>query len=330
MRSWLLLVVLAVAPLVAQEAETYRVEAGPALTATLELDWHDTARGRDVPVRVWYPVLAPGAAAEPCPVVVFSHGLGGSRYSYAVWGSHWASWGYVVVMVQHLGSDDAIWRDAGGPAQAYAALRRAAMQPANLIARPYDVAFALDQLAVLNENAGPLRGRIDQERVGLAGHSFGAYTTLAGVGLRLPALAAAMGPVDERPRAAIAMSSPHFPRGDFSAVAVPVLHLTGELDESPIGGTGADQRRTAFDRITAAGGALVDFVHADHMVFSGQRRQGDANHDQAIQDACRQLTTAFWDCWLRDDEAARAWLYDGPAAAMLGASARLQLTAAAE
>lgn len=114
MRSWLLLVVLAVAPLVAQEAETYRVEAGPALTATLELDWHDTARGRDVPVRVWYPVLAPGAAAEPCPVVVFSHGLGGSRYSYAVWGSHWASWGYVVVMVQHLGSDDAIWRDAGG------------------------------------------------------------------------------------------------------------------------------------------------------------------------------------------------------------------------
>ncbi len=45
-------------------------------------------------------------------------------------------------------------------------MRKAGRDPANLRNRPLDVRFAIDQL----------------ESVGMAGYSFGAYTTLAGAG----------------------------------------------------------------------------------------------------------------------------------------------------
>ena len=39
-------------------------------------------------------------------MIVFSHGLGGTRDGYEYLGRHWASYGYVSVHLQHKGSDD--------------------------------------------------------------------------------------------------------------------------------------------------------------------------------------------------------------------------------
>jgi predicted dienelactone hydrolase len=50
---------------------------------------------------------APATGPGPFPVIVFSHGLGGSREGYKYLGRHWASYGYVAVHVEHLGSDTA-------------------------------------------------------------------------------------------------------------------------------------------------------------------------------------------------------------------------------
>ena len=66
----------------------------------------DARRNRDIPLRVYLPSgEAPGA------VVLYSHGLGGSRESNPYLGKHWSSRGYVVVLLQHAGSDDAVWKD---------------------------------------------------------------------------------------------------------------------------------------------------------------------------------------------------------------------------
>jgi predicted dienelactone hydrolase len=51
----------------------------------------DPDRRRDIPVRVYLP-SQPGAA----PVVLVSHGLGGSRAGSAYLGRHWAARGYDV------------------------------------------------------------------------------------------------------------------------------------------------------------------------------------------------------------------------------------------
>ncbi len=165
-------------------------------------------------------------------------------------GRHWASYGYVSVHLQHLGSDTAVWK---GQAQPMEAMRQAVKDLRNSINRPLDVRFALDQLEKANRQPGPLEKRLDLSRIGMAGHSFGAWTTLAVAGevfiardgreFSLP---------DPRIKAAIAMSPP-VPREKqqwakaFGGIKIPCLHMTGTLDDSPIGDTKAKDRRVPFD-----------------------------------------------------------------------------------
>src|SRR5581483_2551842 len=47
-------------------------------TDFVRFDWHDDKRNCDVPVKVYFPT----GEAKPLPVIVFSHGLGGTREGY--------------------------------------------------------------------------------------------------------------------------------------------------------------------------------------------------------------------------------------------------------
>ena len=66
----------------------------------------DLSRDRKLPVRVYFPETKAAA-----PVVILSHGLGGSCDNNPYLGNHWAKRGYVVVFVQHPGSDESVWKD---------------------------------------------------------------------------------------------------------------------------------------------------------------------------------------------------------------------------
>ena len=57
-----------------------------------DFDWVDATRDRAVPVRLYWPAHGRlGGAAVP--LVVFSHGIGGSRVGYSYLGKHFASHG---------------------------------------------------------------------------------------------------------------------------------------------------------------------------------------------------------------------------------------------
>ncbi|OYW19793.1 MAG: hypothetical protein B7Z55_08235, partial [Planctomycetales bacterium 12-60-4] len=73
---------------------------------TLDLTVKDTDRVREIPLRVYLPT-----ATDPAAVILFSHGLGGSRENNPYLGSHWSARGYVVVFLQHAGSDETVWKD---------------------------------------------------------------------------------------------------------------------------------------------------------------------------------------------------------------------------
>src|ERR1700682_6560759 len=70
-----------------------------------DLTVRDTRRSRDIPIRVYLP-----KENKPAPVVLFSHGLGGSREGYAFLRNRWAARGYVAVFLQRPGSDDSVWK----------------------------------------------------------------------------------------------------------------------------------------------------------------------------------------------------------------------------
>jgi predicted dienelactone hydrolase len=307
-------VIAAAAPVAHPSA--YKKNLGPFLVVADLLSWQDTARNRPVPVKIY----SPAAGKGPFPVIVFSHGLGGSREGYEYLGRHWASWGYVAVHVDHLGSDTAALKKGG---RLIRNLREAVGDPRNAEARPLDVRFVLDRLEALNRGGSPLAHRLDLGRIGLAGHSFGAWTTLVVAGQDVGRSDAA----DPRIKAAVAMSAPAPKRHDYDRiyrdVRIPVLHMTGTLDDSPLGEISAAERRIPYDHIHGADQYLVTFQGGDHMVFSG-RLLGVRAKDPLFQGLVLQGTTAFWDAYLKGDVAAKAWLAQGGYAAVLGKDGKLE------
>jgi predicted dienelactone hydrolase len=325
LRSGLVLLLLAsIAGAPAQPAQVYKQAPGPFPVASVLYDWTDASRDRKVPVKIYYPKTG----QEPFPVIVFSHGLGGSREGYEYLGRHWASHGYVSVHPQHLGSDDAVWRGNGQPGRS---MVRAAADPRNARDRDraLDVRYVLDRLEALNRETSPLKGRLDLHAIGMAGHSFGAWTTLAVAG-EVFGRAGRISLSDPRIRAGIEMSAPVPRQGAdleraYGSIRIPILHMTGTLDDSPIGDTKAEERRVPFDHIRGADQYLVTFQGGDHMVFSGRFVAGRKRQQDALfQDLIRQGTTAFWDAYLKGDAKAKSWLARGGYAAVLGKDGKFE------
>jgi len=109
----------------------------------VDLTVHDAARDRDLPVRVYLPTNT-----APEPVVLFSHGLGGSRAGSVFLGEHWAARGYVAVFLQHPGSDDLVWKDE--PRQQRMRAMNQAASLDNFLLRVQDVPAVLNQLEIWN------------------------------------------------------------------------------------------------------------------------------------------------------------------------------------
>jgi predicted dienelactone hydrolase len=279
-------------------AETFR----PVAT---NLTLHDAVRSRDVPVKVYLP-----ASTNAAPVVLFSHGLGGSCENNPYLGKHWSARGYVAVFVQHPGSDESVWKgQAAG--ERLAAMREAAGAK-NFALRVKDIPAVLDQLTRWNSEAGHvLAGRLDLARVGMSGHSFGAVTTQAVSGQHFP-----LGVVnftDSRIKAAVAFSPSAPRRGSaersFGRVSIPWLLMTGTKDTSFINDTDVASRLKVYPALPAGNKYELVLEGAEHSAFGERALPGDTearnpNHHRAIL----ALSTAFWDAYLREDAAARTWL----------------------
>ena len=226
----------------------------------------------------------------------------------------WAAHGYIVVALQHAGSDEALWKDVP-PAERMDALKRG-MTVSAYLERCRDVHFAIDELGRRNDADGPLHGRIDLPAIGIAGHSFGAQTVQAIIGQR-PATARGRASklADDRVKAAVAFS-PQYERENakeaFADVKIPCFHFTGTMDEGIVGSAKPTDRRVPFDAIDADEQYLVILDGGDHMVFSGNTGGTLSRADPARYPAWHalivDLTTHFWDAELREDADAKRWL----------------------
>lgn len=292
----------------------YQPAPGANAVDFVRYQWHDAARNRDVPVKIYFPTTGAG----PFPVIIFSHGLGGSRDGYAYLGRGWAAHGYVSVHLQHPGSDSGIFQN-GGARDIEGTLRKAMENPRNVRDRAGDVSFAIDQMEKMNSEKSPLEGRLDLSRLGMAGHSFGAATTLLVTGERLTSTD--KNQLEPRIKAAIAMSPPIFDGLQFDAIQVPVFVMTGTLDA---GFTRSADRRTAYDKIPSSGTCLVILNGADHMTFSGHLRASEKARDEKFQPLILAATQAFWDAHLRNDADAKAWLEQGGFTAWMNGAGKFE------
>jgi dienelactone hydrolase len=285
--------------------------AGPCRTETQTGVWRDRRRNRDVPFLMRLPK---DCGTNPAPVVIMSHGLGGSKEGLSRLSERLASRGYIVVHPQHIGSDTAIW-DGARPQLGTidrAALGRKLVDPRVTLDRFIDIPFTLGQVRLANQ-VGPLRGRFDLTRTAMAGHSFGAVTTQAMAGQRFPNGSAMP---DAGFKAYIAMS-PSGARGGgdqaaFSALRGPILFLTGSADNfsvSPQPASPADRREPFEFMPSNQAGALITLTGGDHFVFDGRAITGQTRpNDARLQSIIDAATIAFLDATLKNDAGARQWL----------------------
>lgn len=266
------------------EASTHQVR---------DLSWLDTARQREVLVRLYLPS---GDAAKPqaAPLVVFSHGIGGSREGYSYIGKYLAANGIAALHVQHVGSDRNLW--TGNPLQMLDRLQEAA-KDSEAIDRTKDVRFALDR--VLADTGLALK--LDGKRIAAAGHSYGANTTMLLSGARVQRGGLALDLADPRIKAAIIISAPPFygegdPAQILQSIRVPSLHITATGDEIKIPGyySGAQDRVAVYEATAPEQGKLLAvFKEGSHSMFTDRLGTGGEALNPQVKQATRELMLAF-------------------------------------
>ncbi|MCF6274787.1 MAG: hypothetical protein L3J05_03390 [Robiginitomaculum sp.] len=273
--------------------------------------WKDTKRGRAIDVKIYAP-----SSTAPVPVVIFSHGLGGSVEAAPYLGRHLASWGIMSIHIQHPGSDKEVWRGVKGRRAIRKALGAAARDPRNTLTRFNDIPFVLDQIEV-RAKSGQLNA--NAKRVAIAGHSFGAHTVLALAGRRYPLAGRLNSFKDDRLLAGVVLSPPspgaRVKPSDYTnvygAIDIPLLHITGTKDTNPLNPNDVPINRTIpFTQITKAPQYLIVFDGANHAVFGGTRPNSPAWFKDT-QKRVAEAATTFLAAYLLADEDAQIYL-DGP------------------
>ncbi len=302
--------------LIASDTSVHAVDYDPAIAtgAVVVKDDQFTYDGREVPLRLYLP-----ESIAASPLLLLSHGLGGSKEGGTYLGKHWAGRGYAVVAMQHAGSDTEVIRNA--PRLKIMQTLKEAASGANALARYNDVKATLDYLEKQNEAGGKYAGRFDMTKVGMSGHSFGAVTTQAVSGQNYKL----QGQVhtDKRIDAALALS-PSIPafgndENTFAKVSIPWMLMTGTKDDSPIGRTmDATSRREVFTGLPSSGHFYELVLHeAEHSAFGDQRLARASNRNPNHHKAIQSLSTAFWDAYLRSDDVAKTWLNNSGAKSVL-------------
>ena len=260
---------------------------------TVDLDWQDTGRDRSVPVRLYLPERR-SAERALAPLVVFSHGLGGSRYGYSWLGSYFAANGIASLHVQHIGSDRAVWSERGNPLAMLGRLQQAASER-EALARVQDLRFAIDKLADSSFSA-----TIDTRRIVAAGHSYGANTALLASGARVDRPGLDTRVSDPRITSVVLISAPPF-HGEGSAekilarLSLPSLHITATEDTIRLPGyySTVDDRVALFDATPGPDKTLVVFAGGSHSMFTDRTSPGGETVNLAVKAATRELVLGF-------------------------------------
>ncbi|HEX9160914.1 MAG TPA: hypothetical protein VF980_04335 [Thermoanaerobaculia bacterium] len=334
---------------------------------------HDPARNKDIEMSIEYPTKN-----GPYPVLIFSPEYGGSRADYVGLSAYWASHGYVVIKLSHAdaGSLKDVRRQQTEERRATADQQRGrrgrrtqqpattptpptpfradpsetwqTQTPADWLNRATDIRFIMDSLPRLTEQFPEIKDRVDANRIGVAGHGYGAFTAMLVAGAQTfngttPATYA-----DPRVKALIAMSPPGpstwrgLTNQSFSAIRIPALFLTGSRDLGAVETEDSNWRKQAFELSPAGDKWFVLINGAGRSAFSGQfadvifepvpqgqppipvdrpgpqpvytpqptpQQQGRPGIG-SIQGATvvRTLSLAFWDAYLKNESSGRDFL----------------------
>jgi len=274
---------------------------------------HDSTRDKDLHIRIVHALNA--ATNTAVPTIIFSHGAGGSGENYDPLAQFWATHGYIVILPTHSDSlitptdpitDRAQSRTLRNDIRQRLKDRKNRLNGfdfSDWANRPRDISFIIDQLDSIEQQIPSIQHRIDHSRLGVGGHSFGAFTA------QLIAGTDPLGVEDfHDPRAICTLLiSPQgigglLTNSSWDNFQGPALTITGDNDQGR-NGEPAVWRRDAFDHSPPNTHTLLWINDAYHN-FGGISGtvlplpdQGPENpiHVQLVQNS----TLSFWDHHLK-------------------------------
>jgi len=260
-------------------------------------EWLDTVRGdRPVKYKIYYPDIE---TDTPLPVILWSHGLGGTQDGAGFIARFLASHGYIHVNIGHEGTNDSLWRGKDG--HPWDNIRKAKIPWEDVRNRYLDVPYALEMMKTIDLPMMP-----DFENMGMSGHSFGALTTEPeDFSVNAFKCALAYSPV---PNIRIPLPAEQV----YSAIKFPMMHMSGTEDHSPLDGDIHAGRDEIF-KYAGQGQMQIQVIlgKADHMVFNGSRGQlPDYDGMDLNKDQIKILALAWFDYYLKGDAESGQWLHD--------------------
>ena len=286
---------------------------------TQTLHWYDPARQRKFRTLAYIPDVSDDGRG--LPLVLLSPGMGGSDQDYAYLADDWSRQGYLTMVFDHPGSNRDIFEQGG-----VRALQRAVTDKSNVVKRVGDIVFVMDHIG---RPDSPLpTPRIDPKRIAVAGHSYGAFTSMTIAGMTFGYEGRSRFSLhDERPVAIIAMG----PQGiedrffntdkhSWDRIDVPVMTMTGTQDR---GSRRQDWtwRNDPFNYMPAGSKYHVVIEGAGHNSYYDNEPlipQGKPQRDPRHHGWIIATTRAFLDAYVQGDQRARDWLDSGGPAAMAG------------
>ncbi|HYW74556.1 MAG TPA: hypothetical protein VE961_26260 [Pyrinomonadaceae bacterium] len=312
-------------PAMRDNSLAYQLADGPYATETIDTTIHDLQRKKDLPIRV----IAPKSGG-PFPVIVFSHGAGGSGKNYFALTGFWASHGYILIQPTH--NDSLALRHEKGeeqPANARELIEEYRFNYEDWINRVRDLTLVMDSLSDLQRRFPELKGKLDRDRIGVGGHSYGAFTTqmIGGVTLDIPGQAKRQNFGDPRPRALLLLSAQGknqngLTETSWQTLTRPTMTMSGTKDSGLMGQL-ANWRKDPFTYAPPPDKYLVWIDGAFHMSFTGalaepQAAQGSrrglaaqltqGTDQKAVFDYVKVASIAFWDAYLKHEPKAKDYL----------------------
>lgn len=270
------------------------------LSEPLDHSLFNPATKRKVGIRIRLPVIK-----EKTGLIIYSPGLGSGLNNGAPWCEAWRKAGFVVVTLSHPVTNDDIWDTSKKSLKSN--LRDALAFPQYGL-RVTDCKFVID-LCLADTD---LKNFIDRERIGIAGHSYGALTVQSisgqsnGANLTDPRIKAAIAFSPTAMSAAAATS--------MKTVKIPFFCITGDHDEyvtfknetdSMRLGVELAKRKFVYKGLPPGKREQLVLANADHMSFAGENLsttparfsrdvKATAEQESKTWEKISQITTLFW------------------------------------
>ncbi|PSB10093.1 dienelactone hydrolase [Pleurocapsa sp. CCALA 161] len=142
----------------------------------------DRPRTKDivsVPYNLNFELYEPQGISKPAPLIFITQGFGATPDTYGYIAQQLASYGYVVASIEHRGTNLA--KRLEYPNTELTSW----ITPSEFVSRPLDVTHLLDKFEDLVANNRAWTNRLDLDRVGVFGYSFGGYSALAIAGAEI-------------------------------------------------------------------------------------------------------------------------------------------------